>query len=295
MSNRKDKQALKLLAEAMRQELGQRLRKTIRVRRKISIENSWTRGWRTVLAGLGLRGPRLELYYCHWADPKKRRVWYGLYSPHPQQIQRLIKKLPSDLRPKRTFSEKDIKEVEPYNHVLKVPLKAKEYGVPFFELHKMDGNKYTYYGEFDPAVPRNKESVYGISHRAGVLFEEAIKCMRSKSGEDFDDRDYSRIENRRVVRQHLARERSRFLAAKCKERDGYRCKVCTMTFEERYGHKGRYIAEAHHLVPLSRLSKAGNTHLRHMITVCANCHRMLHQLKGEAGDVIRLKRMMANR
>jgi 5-methylcytosine-specific restriction protein A len=285
-----DRNTLKLAAEAVDQELHIRLRRGVRLRPSIAIIPTETDGWRVVLAGLGRGEPRLELWLCHWADPEKRRFWYGLYASEASKLRSLVKKLPDYLQPKRRFSDRDML-LNGEKFRLKVPLEHEEYGPPFIEKYS-DGS--AYYGELSSTTAKSKNGVRLIVRDAAAFFEDVLRSWESEydlSGED----NYSHKENRRVVRQHLARERSRVLAERCKRRDGYRCKVCSMTFEEKYGPNGRYIAEAHHLVPLSRLGKTVKTSLEDMITVCANCHRMLHSLKGEAGDVERLKRMMAPR
>src|SRR5262249_23024458 len=104
MSDRTDKLALKAFSEVMHQELHQRLRKRVRLRSKLKLTNSWTKGWRVQLAGIGKGQPRLELYFCHWADPRKRRLWYGLYSAQPKELRTLVKRLPSYMMPKRKFT-----------------------------------------------------------------------------------------------------------------------------------------------------------------------------------------------
>jgi hypothetical protein len=66
-----------------------------------------------------------------------------------------------------------------------------------------------------------------------------------------------------------------------------------MKFEKIFGEKiGKRFAEAHHLVPLSKLKHEIKTHLEDLITVCANCHRMLHKMNSERDDVQKLKRIV---
>jgi predicted HNH restriction endonuclease len=45
------------------------------------------------------------------------------------------------------------------------------------------------------------------------------------------------------------------------------------------------------VVPLARLNRARNTGVEDLITVCPNCHRVLHQLGGGGGDWKRLQRL----
>ena len=137
------------------------------------------------------------------------------------------------------------------------------------------------------------ENVAGIVGRATGFFESVIKSRRpeASSHEADTEEDYGRVFDRHAVRQHLARERSRPLVELCNRRDNYRCQVCEMTFKEVYGDVGKGFAEAHHVVPLSKLADTVVSSVKDLVTVCANCHRMLHRLGGEEGDIARLRRM----
>jgi predicted HNH restriction endonuclease len=91
------------------------------------------------------------------------------------------------------------------------------------------------------------------------------------------------------VVSHLQRERSRLLATERKILDNYECQVCGLRFEELYGKLGADFAEAHHRVPLHKLGANVRTTLDDLITVCANCHRMLHRMEGNYDDVAELR------
>lgn len=54
----------------------------------------------------------------------------------------------------------------------------------------------------------------------------------------------------------------------------------------------KIFAEAHHIVPLVQLDGAQSVSVDDLITVCANCHRMLHKLQGEPEDIEELKVML---
>jgi len=104
--------------------------------------------------------------------------------------------------------------------------------------------------------------------------------------------DYKSVENRKRVGRHLRYERDPKKALLCKQRDGYRCQVCNFHFEEHYGHIGKTFAEAHHLIPLAKLEREMETSAADLTTVCANCHRMLHKLSGEASDIEKLRKLI---
>ncbi len=68
-----------------------------------------------------------------------------------------------------------------------------------------------------------------------------------------------------------------------------------MTFEDIYGPLGHRFAEAHHRQALASLDPAIPTKLEDLVTVCANCHRMLHRMDGEEGDLQKLRAIVWNR
>ncbi|MEO5812760.1 MAG: HNH endonuclease [Rhodanobacter sp.] len=55
------------------------------------------------------------------------------------------------------------------------------------------------------------------------------------------------------------------------------CEICDFDFVARYGMHGLGFIEAHHTMPVSRLSGKTRTQESDLILVCSNCHRMLHR------------------
>lgn len=102
------------------------------------------------------------------------------------------------------------------------------------------------------------------------------------------DEDSSAIENSVLFTKHKRRERSKALANAAKIRDSFTCQVCKFNFVDTYGDIGRGFAEAHHTKPLSSLKGNVRTRLHDLVTVCANCHRMLHRMEGKADDYKKL-------
>jgi predicted HNH restriction endonuclease len=119
--------------------------------------------------------------------------------------------------------------------------------------------------------------------------------MPSSTNEDNAlERAYPRHE-RKAVRSHLRRDRSPMLALACKQRDKYRCQCCRRRMEEFYGDLGQEFAECHHTVPLSTLKEGVLTRLDDLITVCPNCHRILHKMDGVPEDVEALREVLRKR
>ena len=72
--------------------------------------------------------------------------------------------------------------------------------------------------------------------------------------------------------------------------DGYRCSVCEMSFEERYGEIGRGFIHVHHNKPLytgERMSVKEDFDI-----VCPNCHAMLHKGHGRCLSVQELRALL---
>lgn len=72
--------------------------------------------------------------------------------------------------------------------------------------------------------------------------------------------------------------------AACIAHFGFRCSVCDVVLEERYGHIAAEFIHVHHLVPLSTVGSAyrvnPKTDLR---PVCPNCHAVIHRRQPPLG------------
>jgi 5-methylcytosine-specific restriction protein A len=85
-------------------------------------------------------------------------------------------------------------------------------------------------------------------------------------------------EGRRVLRQHLMRERSSKIVQAFKNRlTDYSCCVCGFSFLKVYGELGRGYVEAHHTKPVASLKENETVSVNDLVPVCSNCHRMLHR------------------
>jgi hypothetical protein len=166
-----DKDALRYAANKVRDQLIPPPR-GIRLRPQVKPKDSYTRGWRVELAGMGVNGSRLELWLDHWANPNRRTFWFGFYASEPSKLKPTIKQLPDYLQPRREFSDRDMKEAGQYNHILNIPLKPGEFGPPFYEEYKQG---YTYYGKFDAASPGDIESIDRLGQRAASFFRDVLK------------------------------------------------------------------------------------------------------------------------
>jgi len=72
------------------------------------------------------------------------------------------------------------------------------------------------------------------------------------------------------------RQRNRAIRNQCAARDNYTCQVCGFNFEREYGERGKEFIEVHHLKPLSSYDDEHDVKLDDLISLCSNCHSMIH-------------------
>ena len=169
------------------------------------------------------------------------------------------------------------------------PLTRAQFNRPIYEQYR---GIYFFFGIYHPTPSATTRGDRLAARRASAFFLDVLSCLPKRPTQRKDFGIYPRSENRRVVISHIARERDSLLAEDCKIRDNYTCQVCSLRFEDLYGDLGREFAEAHHLVPLSRLKGEVMSTIGDLATVCANCHRMLHHMDGKSGDIAELRRIV---
>jgi 5-methylcytosine-specific restriction endonuclease McrA len=226
----------------------------------------------------------LEIWFDRITGYPGRKFWSGFYSPERPKLNNLIKRVGRKLWPIRTVGPNDT-SVDKYQ-VFNVRLPRSEFNAPILEKYQKG---YTYYGIYDPTRPISQRVNLHFCSRAAAFFRDVVACLPTAAAADERRDIYPQYENRQRVVSHLQRDRSRLLATECKIRDDYECRVCGHRFEKVYGRLGVGFAEAHHRVPLSQLTENVKTHLSDLVTVCANCHRMLHLMDGRRDDVTKLR------
>jgi putative restriction endonuclease len=103
------------------------------------------------------------------------------------------------------------------------------------------------------------------------------------SPDPLDPTEYGTFtEGEQKRRLHLLRERNPALVRAAKELrmridPELHCEVCGFSYIKFYGERGAEFIEAHHRVPLSKLTSTTKSRVEDLALVCANCHRMLHR------------------
>ena len=261
----------------------------IRPEKKISTTETDTKGWAAVIGSLGKGQPNLEVWLDRFTGHTVRRLYVCFLGRDEKQVRALRGGTSKKHLPVLEITDADI--VEGKFTTLKRSLSEKEFNTPIFEHYNTSRNHF--YGLYD-GTP---DSSFQVSPKFVALalgfIQDVVSSLPGTAAADIDARVYARCENRKLVKAHLARERSGFLAAACKVRDDYSCQICNFHFAERYGTLlGAAFAEAHHIVPLVTQGDVVDTQLKDLLTVCSNCHRMLHRMDGKKGDIAKLKALI---
>lgn len=99
-----------------------------------------------------------------------------------------------------------------------------------------------------------------------------------------------RIETYGTKYERNPRVRAAFLA-QCA--NPYKCAVCGFDFEKAYGDLGKGFIEVHHIKPLSSVgTETAIDPKKDLVSLCSNCHRMIH--RGGILNVDELRTIMMN-
>jgi len=132
------------------------------------------------------------------------------------------------------------------------------------------------YGRFTILHVNHKKPLWSslVRHELGFIPPTEIKQfdIKVKTAEE-----KAAKEGEQYKKEALFRKRNRQLIEVKKASSNYRCEVCAMRFDERYGKIGEEYIIAHHKVPIG--SRKGSYKIRSedIALVCSNCHDMLHK------------------
>lgn len=249
-------------------------------RHRLKVEESYTGGWYVELGRVkGINGG-LQVWFDSFSKANGRRASVCFKSTTDEFPVAIAKSAEEELG-RAVVLKDDVWTIEPdgVTKMLK-PLPARLYGRPIVERYESGGSWkfYTMYLR-DKVKTFAKPKTPLVEHAVDFLTVAArTACGLRRTTVKFAD--YPDVKNRTTVKKHLTRERSQALALRAKERDSFTCRVCEFNFGDRYGKVGRGFAEAHHRVPLGSRKAKKTTALADLVTVCANCHRMLHTREG---------------
>ncbi len=236
--------------------------------------DTYTQGWMVEIGGFESKNIRMQIWLDSYTQIGGMRFYAGFYSNRRKPLLLLKETMPKPWASKCKITTQDVSYAGSTR--LKKPLDSKLFGKAIYEAHA----KETFLGFYDPIDPQDDISRQRFARHAVNFFRDMIWAYCPREVVQVLADDY-RNEEKLVVRTHLAHDRDQKMALRCKERDGYQCQVCGFVFEDMYGKVGERYAESHHKTPLSKLETGSVTRVDDLITVCANCHRMLHRMGGQ--------------
>ena len=95
------------------------------------------------------------------------------------------------------------------------------------------------------------------------------------------------VEGGKTNKESSTYERDESARKECLKYYGYKCQVCGIELEEKYGIYGRKFLEVHHIVPISK--QGGEYELdpiKDLRPLCPNCHAMIHRTGKQGSDEI---------
>lgn len=245
-----------------------------------------TEGWYTDIASVPTgRGDSLQIWLDCYARASSRRLYLCYKASQPPRAAAMAKVGVQNLGPAVVVDDSFYEKCGPEWYRMTNPLRKSSYGKPFAELYEKR-NSWSFFGMYLPdSVKLRRSPPIGLVTRAGSFFAAVLRAAAVASVETAEA--YPEAE-RRLVKKHLTRERAGKLASLAKIRDEFTCQICRINFGRLYGRVGRGFAEAHHRIPLSSPRATKKTRIEDLVTVCANCHRMLHRLSPVVDGVTKL-------
>jgi hypothetical protein len=143
-------------------------------------------------------------------------------------------------------------------------------------------NKLIYDGLLENNIPVNKSFLDKNYYEK--LASWATKSLQFK-GEEINNV----VEGEISISNHVRYERSPKNRKTAIAIHGYKCKACMFDFKEKYGELGSNYIEVHHLRKVS-LGPANYDPAKDLITLCSNCHSMIHKINSDdpLSDLIKI-------
>ena len=290
MKTTREKGFLRDLAKAVVAELRRRrIGAPFRLKRKSKLRKTNTDGWEVTLGTFAGYQCRAEIWLDRFTAHTDRKIYYCLYSYEKEGLAKLAQAVYREFGKHLSIYLKDWDENSEAYHLAKKLAKYR-FGHPIYERYP--DNREFFYGIYEYDRTGLQKNVFNRLVERSVDFFQTIAEAVANNATQQDYDTYQAEENRQAVSRHIRRERKSHAATLCKQRDNFICRVCGFDFSKAYGALGNDFAEAHHIVPLSSNKKLRSTTIDDLITVCANCHRMLHRMDGKTKDINSLKKII---
>jgi 5-methylcytosine-specific restriction endonuclease McrA len=262
------------------------------------VDETDTNGWAVAVGSIrGESNSSLEVWLDDYANAGDRRVWFTLRafgSRRNQYLKEVLEEVTVGIE--TAFGKFEAMDNSHWKtspdrlNRLSPPLPAKLFGRPLKELYTgAESDSFlSLCHSLAPVIPGTPAATI-VTDGARFFREITLAIINLRLN---DEREVDETENRAKFRTHKQWERNAKASRAAKVRDSFICKVCGFAFAAMYGEYGIGYAETHHVVPLSKLKEGDRILPEDLVTVCANCHRMLHRMKGIPQDVEELRRIV---
>ena len=249
-----------------------------------------TDGWFVEIADLRLpAGDIAAVFLDDISGGDERLLWVGIFAAGIPRIRQMARVAAKQVGPYFTLNPRDFK-TRRGNTYMRRPISRSRLGRPVLEI--FDG------GLKDFGVYLQSMAVFGkrldpvLIAKSARFLEQTLVALDgfrfSASRTVHRDQPFH---NRSVVVTAHVTARSSAQAIRAKARDRYTCRLCGDKPEDRYGAEGRACLEAHHVRALHAIARRHRrTTLRDLVTVCANCHRVLGKLSQDERTFGKLQR-----
>ncbi|MBV7481251.1 HNH endonuclease [Pseudomonas sp. PDM31] len=164
-------------------------------------------------------------------------------------------------------------------------------------------------GEYLEQIPLNRKSNYW--RNAVRLIDKTVfdaicshAVLKSEKFDDLDQVDSAQefetkvigTEGKKIVYYGVRYERSPKLRSQAIAIHGLQCKACDFDFEKAYGAHAKGFIHVHHLKPISEFEEDQVVDpATDLITLCANCHSVVHRRPQQLLSVEQLKGLLKGR
>ena len=285
-SMKRDKIRLLKLVNVVREELDPiKLGTPIILYSKPYILKTQTDGWSAEIGRMKTYNCSIIIIIDKFAGYSQRKCWYGFRSFIIDTIKPIKASGTKEFGKPKIITAYDVLMAKGQSKLVHA-IHEKRQGVVTLEEYE----KEFFYGRYEFSEIRSKKETDEMAERMATFIETISRGLPLSKPETSDSVAYP-YENRKKVSQHVSRERNRFISMQRKQLDNFTCQVCSENFRKygKYGKYGKNIAEAHHRRPLKTILKQTKTSVKDLITVCPNCHRILHRMKGVPQDIKELR------
>lgn len=235
----------------------------------------YTQGWFVEIGDIRIPGTNgISVYLDDIVEQGTKRLQIGFFARDKARITQMAKAISKHLGNYRRLTADDYEVVDNWT-VMGRPLKARDFGRPILEL--FDGLK-NYGVHYSDRINFTRPPSRAVVLRSVRFFARVLTALDGFYLKDSRTPEKP-FNNREATVTTRIISRSSAQAAKAKRRDGYRCRLCLSRPEDVYGAEGRSCLDAHHVKALHADRRRNRqTVLAGLVTVCANCHRVLGQL-----------------